>query len=163
MKSFENDYVKCNININQNKLLISGNIKNASMYKNLAIMSPNPPYRISSHSGKNLPFPCEAIAFENTPNFKIIGPDGYFNVEFDYPNSYYSPDGLTKIVSPIIFSLDAVKIIYELEDRDVLKTLRDRKRGDPFFYSTRELILPVGTAEQVMNNYAYAKIHNNIA
>ena len=59
MKSFENDYVKCNININQNKLLISGNIKNASTYKNLAIMSPNPPDRISSHSGKNLPFPCD--------------------------------------------------------------------------------------------------------
>ena len=163
MKSFENEYVKCDININGKKIIINGIIKNAFKYKNLAIMSPNPPDRISSHSGKNLPFPCEAIAFENTPNFKIIGNDGIFNVTFDYPNSYYSPDGLRKIVSPIIFSLDAIKILYELEDRDVLKTLRDRKRGDPFFYGTRELILPVGTAEQVMNNYSYAKIHNNIA
>ena len=53
--------------------------------------------------------------------------------------------------------------MFNLEDRYLLKTLTDRKRSDPFFYSTRELILPVGTAQQVMNNYAYAKLNYNIA
>jgi hypothetical protein len=162
MKSFENDYVKCNINVNKNDVIITGYVKKYKNYKKMAIMSPNPPDKITSFSGKNLPFPSEIIAFENTPNFEIIN-NGVINAKFIYPNSYYSPDGLKKIVSPIIISLDAIKIIIELEDRDVLKTLTDRKSGDPFFYSTRELILPVGTAEQVMRNYAYAKLNYNIA
>jgi hypothetical protein len=51
----------------------------------------------------------------------------------------------------------------ELKDICPLKTLRDRSRGDPKFYGMRELILPVGTAEEVMHNYAYAKVVYNIA
>jgi hypothetical protein len=162
MKSFENDYVKCNIDVDKNNVMITGYVKNYKNYKSLALMAPNPPDKITSYSGKDLPFPCEAIAFENTPNFKIIK-DGVIDATFIYPNSYYSPDGLKKVVSPIIISLDAIKIIIQLDDRFVLKTLRDRKRGDPFFYSTRELMLPVGTAEQVMKNYSFAKLNFNIA
>lgn len=164
MEIIDNEYIKCNIkNIDNNHIEINGSIKNPSNYKKLVIMAPNPIDKITSFSGKGLPFPCETIAFENTPNFHIINADGIFNVLFVYPNSYYTPDGYTKVKSPIIFSLDSKKIIIELKDKCPLKTLRDRVRGDPNFYAMKELILPIGTSENVMNYYSYAKINHNIA
>jgi len=163
MKSFENDYVKINVNIIEDKVSIKGNIKNPSKFNKMLILAPNPPDKITSWSGKNLPFPSEFVAYENTKNLKILDKSGEIDVIFEYPNSYYTPSGTTKVISPIIVSLDGNESIFNLEDRYLLKTLTDRKRSDPFFYSTRELILPVGTAQQVMNNYAYAKLNYNIA
>ena len=164
MKKVDNEYINCIVEKkNNNKIKISGFIKNYMNYSKMAIMAPNPIDKITSFSGKGLPFPCELIAFENTPNFEIINSTGRIDVLFDYPNSYYTPNGYTKIISPIIISLDGKKIIIQLNDLCPLKTLRDRSRGDPNFYGMRELILPVGTAEEVMNNYAYAKLHYNIA
>lgn len=163
MDTIDNEYVYCSIIKNNNKLFINGYVKNHVNYKKMSIIAPNPIDNISSFSAKGLPFPCENIAFDNTPNFKIIPNDGKIAVEFLYPNSYYTPDGYTKIKSPFIISLDDKKIIIELKDLCPLKTLRDRVRGNPNFYGTRELILPVGTAEDVMNNYAYSKIIYNIA
>ena len=164
MKKVDNEYLSCVIQkSNNNKIKINGFVKNYMNYSKMAIMAPNPIDTITSFSGKGLPFPCELIAFENTPNFEIIPSNGTINVEFLYPNSYYSPNGYTKIISPVIISLDGKKIIIQLDDMCPLKTLRDRSRGDPKFYGIKELILPVGTAEEVMHNYAYAKINYNIA
>ena len=114
MDKIDNDYISCTIHKNKDKLLIKGFVKNHLNYKKKSLIAPNPVDKITSFSGKCLPFPCEAIAFENTPNFKIIDDNGGFDVEFLYPNSYYSPDGYKKIKSPIIFSLDDKKIIIEL-------------------------------------------------
>lgn len=162
-ETFDNQYANINIkNINY-KLYIKGFIKSPNNYKNKAIIAPNPIDKITSFSGNGLPFPCETIAFENTPNFSIIPDNGKIDVIFSYPNSYYTPDGYTKIKSPIIIHLDEIKIIIELKDICPLKTLRDRVRGNPNFYGLRELILPVGTAENVMNNYSKAKLIYNIA
>jgi hypothetical protein len=164
MKKVDNEYINCVIEkSNNNKIKINGFVKNYMNYSKMAIMAPNPIDTITSFSGKGLPFPCELIAFENTPNFEIINSNGIINVEFLYPNSYYSPNGYNKIISPIIISLDGKKIIIQLNDMCPMKTLRDRSRGDPKFYGMRELILPIGTAEEVMHNYAYAKINYNIA
>ena len=164
MDKVDNEYVNCFIGkkIN-NKIKINGSVKNPSTYSKMAIMAPNPIDKITSFSGKGLPFPCESIAFENTPNFAVIESSGNFDIEFEYPNSYYSPDGYTKIISPIIISLDGKKIIMQLPDCCPLKTLRDRSRGDPNFYGLKEFIIPVGTAEEVMNYYTYAKLKYNIA
>jgi hypothetical protein len=164
MEPTDNEYVSCIITeIENNKINVRGFIKSPGNYHKMIIMAPNPIDTITSFSGKGLPFPCEMIAFENTPNFETIQSNGKFNVDFLYPNSYYTPDGYTKIKSPIVFSLDNKKIIIELNDKCPLKTLRDRKRGDPNFYGTREFILPIGTAEEVMNYYSYAKLNYNIA
>jgi hypothetical protein len=164
MEPTDNEYVSCIITeIENNKINVKGFIKSPGNYHKMIIMAPNPIDTITSFSGKGLPFPCEMIAFENTPNFETIQSNGKFNVDFLYPNSYYTPDGYTKIKSPIVFSLDNKKIIIELNDKCPLKTLRDRKRGDPNFYGTREFILPIGTAEEVMNYYSYAKLNYNIA
>ena len=164
MEPTNNEYVSCTITeFENNKINVKGFIKSPGNYHKMIIMAPNPIDTITSFSGKGLPFPCETIAFENTPNFEVIPSSGEFNVVFLYPNSYYTPDGYTKIKSPIVFSLDNKKIIIELNDKCPLKTLRDRKRGDPNFYGTREFILPIGTAEEVMNYYSYAKLNYNIA
>ena len=164
MKKVDNEYINWVIEkSNNNKIKINGVVKNHTNYSKMAIMAPNPIDTITSFSGKGLPFPCELIAFENTPNFEIINSNGIINVEFLYPNSYYSPNGYTKIISPIIISLDGKKIIIQLNDMCPLKTLNDRSRGDPKFYGMREIILPIGTAEETMNNYAYAKYTYNIA
>ena len=160
------DNVNCSIiedENDKNYIIIKGNIKNPNNYTKMAVMAPNPIDKITSFSGKALPYPCEMIAFENTPNFKIINKDGIINSTMKYPNSYYSPDGYTKIVSPIIICLDEKKIIIEMKDKCPLKTLRDRQRGNPSFYGRREFILPIGTAEEVMRNYSYAKYKYNIA
>ena len=161
-----NDFFNCSIQENNNDnnyITIIGNIKNSQLYKKMAIMAPNPIDKITSFSGKGLPFPCEKIAFDNTPNFQIINNDGNINVIFKYPNSYYTPDGYNKICSPVVISLDDKKIIIELKDLCPLKTLRDRQRGDPNFYGIKEFVLPIGTAEEVMNNYSNAKYKLNIA
>jgi hypothetical protein len=164
MEPTNNEYVSCTITeIENNKINIIGFIKNPKNYQYMIIMAPNTIDTITSYSGKGLPFPCEKIALENTPNFEVISSDGKFNIIFSYPNSYYTPDGYNKIKSPIIFSLDNKKIIIELKDKYPLKTLCDRKRGDPNFYGTKEFILPIGTAEEVMNYYSYAKLNYNIA
>jgi hypothetical protein len=164
MEPTNNEYVSCTITeFENNKINVKGFIKSPGNYHKMIIMAPNPIDTITSFSGKGLPFPCETIAFENTPNFEVIPSSGEFNVVFLYPNSYYTPDGYTKIKSPIVFSLDNKKIIIELNDKCPLKTLRDRKRGDPYFYGTREFILPIGTSEEVMNYYSYAKLNYNIA
>lgn len=163
MDNIDNEYISCSIKKNNEKLLIKGFVKNPFNYKKKFLIAPNPVDNITSFSGKCLPFPCETIAFDNTPNFKMIDDSGNFDVEFLYPNSYYSPDGYKKIKSPIIFNLDDKKIIIELKDYNPLKTLTDRSRSNPNFYGMREYLLPLGTAEQNMNNYSYAKIVYNIA
>jgi hypothetical protein len=163
-KEVDNEFIKCVIIEEANNIInIECSVKNSSNYKNMAIMAPNPIDRITSFSGKALPFPCEMIAFENTPNFKLIDKNGNVNVKFQYPNSYYTPDGYKKIISPVIISLDDKKIIIELEDKCPLKTLRDRKRNDPNFYGIKEFTLPIGTGEEVMNYYSKAKVLYNIA
>ena len=162
-KSIINDLFDLTIKQKENKISINGYIKNHNSYKKMVIIAPNPPDRRTSYSGTALPFPSEDIAFENTKNYFEIIKDGRINTEFLYPNSYYTPDGYTKIKSPILVYLDDKKIIVELNDLCPLKTLRDRIRGNPSFYGTREFLLPVANAEDVMISYANAKIINNIA
>ena len=165
MPSFNNSLVNCTVNISQDRktIHVSGSVKNASSYSEMLLLAPNPPDNISSYSGGFLPFPCEQIAYENTPNSYNIPSSGSFNVTFVYPNSYYTPDGLTKIKSPVLFVLDSELVVFELDDICPLKTLRDRVRGKPEFYATKEFLLPIDTAENVMKAYCKAKYTYNIA
>jgi len=162
-KKINNSLINCSIEINDMNVIIKGYIINPSLYKKKAIIAPNHFDKLSSFSGSALPFPCEQIAFENTKNYFEINDDGNIDTIFKYPNSYYSADGLTKIISPIIFILDKNKIYFELNDLCPLKTLRDRQRSDPVFYAIKEALLPIATAEKHMINYANAKLLHNIA
>jgi hypothetical protein len=161
--NFSNEFVSCIITINGINVNIKGTLNNSISYKKKIVIAPAPVNKITSYSGSALPFPNELIAFENTKNIFEIKDDGIIDANFIYPNSYYSPDGLTKIKSPIIFLFDDNKYIVELNDICPLKTLRDRKRSDPSFYALKEILVPLGTAEDTMKNYSSAKIKYNIA
>jgi len=162
IKNISDNHINCSFKLNGNNLIIKGNLNNPFTYKKKIIIAPNPPDIRTSYSGNALPFPCEEIAFENTKNYKEIN-DGNIDLIFTFPNSYYTPDGYKKIISPVVFILDDIKIIYELHDLCPLKTLKDRVRGNPSFYAIKEILLPIATAENTMYNYSSAKIKYNIA
>lgn len=151
------------------KIKLTGNVKNPGQYKNIVIMAPNPINRMSNYSGSGLPFPNNEIAFENTPNREDITGSGVINTEFYYPNSFYMPDGINKIVSSVFLQLidknDVVShVYYKLHDINALRTLVNREaRKGPEFYGAKDYILPIATAENVMRAYASAKIEHDIA
>jgi len=157
------DKIDCRVYRENNFMFIKGYLKNASIYNSKIIIAPNPPDIRMSYSGSALPFPCEEIAFEKTKNYYEITNSGIIDVKFLFPNSYYNPEGLKKIVSPFHLVLDNKHYLYETKDFCPLKTLRDRVRGDPSFYAIKEILLPVADAEDTMNNYSSAKVKYNIA
>lgn len=163
MNYFDDDYVNFNVSINSNDntLNINGNIKNSHLYKKKIILAPHCSKSISSFTGSFLPFPCENIAIQNTPNYYVINNDN-FNVVFSYPNSYYKNDGFTKIKSPIIIFLDDFKIIYELNDLFPLKTLSSRIINTEQL-GLKEFVLPIGNSEDIMYNLCDSKIKYNLA
>lgn len=164
MKKFSNEYLNCIVTPDKilKTITVQGNILNPGAYKLMVLLGANPPDSLSNYSGNALPFPCFDIAFDNTINKYMIPSTGYFNVTFKYPNSYYKSDGRTKVISPIVFLLDDNNITFELNDKCKLKTLTNRG-SDVYFYSKKESILPIDTAENVMYAYADAKINYNLA
>jgi hypothetical protein len=172
---FDNIFVNCSVTFSNDykNITISGTVKNASQFNQMLLIAPNPIDRMSNYSGSGLPFPCGDIAFDNSPNKYIIEKNGYFNVIFKYPNSYYAQDGKTKIVSSIFFILDYGNngnsnkefIRFELKDLCVLRTLADRqsKFKGPEYYAARDYLLPLDTAENVMRAYSTAKVEFDIA
>jgi len=161
-KHISDNYLDCNFQFNGNLLIIKGILKNHDTYNKKIICAPNPPDLRTSYSGTALPFPNEDIALQNTKNYFQIT-DGFIDITFKTPNSYYSNDGYNKIKTPIILIIDDKKIIYEFDDLCPLKTLRDRVRGNPSFYAIKEILLPIATAENTMYNYSAAKSNYNIA
>ena len=168
---FDNSFVTCSISYenNYNIVKISGNVKNPTMFQKMLIFAPNPIDRMSNYSGSGLPFPCADIAFDNTPNKYLIENTGFFTVIFKYPNSYYSQDGFTKIISAIFFILDTgnkkENFKIELKDLCVLRTLTDRssKKKGPEYYAAKDYLLPIDTSENVMRAYNIAKVEFDIA
>tara|TARA_B110000444_G_C18595404_1_gene480450 strand:+ start:52 stop:564 length:513 start_codon:yes stop_codon:yes gene_type:complete len=150
------------------KIKLTGNVKNPGQYKNIVLMAPNPIDRMSNYSGSGLPFPNNEIAFENTPNRVDISGSGVINTVFTYPNSFYMPDGINKIVSSVFLQLmdknnEVTHVYYKLHDMNALRTLINRdSRKNPEFYAAKDYILPIATAENVMRAYAKAKIEHDI-
>jgi len=157
------DKIDCRVFREDVYMIIKGYLKNPSMYKKKILTAPNAPDRMMNYSGSALPFPSREIAFEKTKNFYEIGNNGVIDVKFLFPNSYYNPEGLKKIISPLLLLLDDNEFLYETKDMCPLKTLRDRVRGNPSFYALKEVVLPVADAEDTMINYSIAKAKYNIA
>lgn len=165
---FNDEYVSLNVKLNNFILNITGYIKNSTYYNKIVIIAPNPIDRMINYSGSGLPFPNEHIAFENTPNYKLINNSENINVQFKYPNSFYSRDGKNKILPSLFVQLTDVsgksfQLQYELEDFNTLRTLINREnRKGPEFYSNKDTILPIANAENVMYEYSKAKLEHDI-
>tara|TARA_Y100000385_G_C13001023_1_gene597231 strand:- start:599 stop:1111 length:513 start_codon:yes stop_codon:yes gene_type:complete len=161
-------YLKVTFYKDYSKIKLTGNAKNVGQYKNILLMAPNPIDRMSNYSGSGLPFPNNEIAFQNTPNKVDISDSGVINTDFLYPNSFYMPDGINKIISSVFLQLtdknnNVVHVYYKLHDINALRTLVNRSsRTGPEFYGTKDYILPIDTAEHVMRAYAKAKIEHDI-
>ena len=173
--TFKNEYVQCDVEAivgaNNNVMLrIVGKVMNPSSFQHMEVYAASPIDRMMNYSGSGLPFPCAAVAFDNTPNYAVIPLDGNFTVNFKYPNSYYTSDFNTKVISSIFVKLlpvgstEPIDVRFELPDQSFLRTLGYRTmRKGPLYYSVKEDILPIAGAEATMRNYAAAKIQNNLA
>ena len=166
---FNDEYTGFSIvfNSDHSLLRLTGSVKNIAMYNDIVIIAANPIDRMSNYSWSGLPFPNYEIAFENTPNIHKVDPSGNFDISFKYPNSFYMPDGINKILPSVYFIFadnnDSFRIQYELHDLLALRTLVNRSsRKNPEFYGAKDYILPIDTAEKVMYAYSRAKIENDI-
>ena len=90
------------------------------------------------------------------------------DIKFKYPNSFYSRNGKNKILPSIFIQLTEnsgkhFQLQYELADLVSMRTLINREsRKGPEFYSSKDDILPIATAENVMYEYSKAKIEKDI-
>lgn len=167
---FDDEFIYCNVDFinNYTKININGHIKKPFEYKKILLIAPNPIDRMTNYSGSGLPFPCADIAFENTPNKIIIEDSGNFSTVFKYPNCFYMQNGTDKITSSIFFSLTdhnnhTIHLRYELEDIYALRTLVNRSsRKGPEFYGSKDYLLPIANAEDIMREYARIKIENDV-
>lgn len=164
---FNTNYIKASLtNIDNCKINIKGSILNFQTLKYVVIIAPNTFDKKSSYSGQGLPFPCASIAFDNTTNKHVVQSSGMFDINFDYPNSYYTVANKKRIISTIYFCLidhdDKMDVqLFELEDLYPLRTIINREsRNGPEFYSTKYDVLPVDTAENLM--YQYSELKKNL-
>ena len=173
--TFVNDHVDCIVELNDgNQIKITGTIKTFAEFDSAEIMAANPMDRRMSYNGSGLPFPCAAIAFEKTPNYKKLMKEdnGEFRLFFMYPNSYYTEDGLTRIPPSIFIILrktgsQPVFIRFELPMSPILNvrtlTYRNLPRQGPHVYNMKEDVVGICGAQETMMRYRDAKIFKDLA
>jgi len=154
---FDNSYLFAHITIDGFPVVrIQGTIKEPSRFMKVEVVAANPPMSMTNYSGSGLPYPCADHAFENTPNHQIIdGPT--FDVQFEYPNSYYV-DGATTKVAPSVFfgftthsSTAPTFVRLDLPDPLPLRTLTHRPtRKGPEFYSRKAEIIGVPSSQEAL-------------
>jgi hypothetical protein len=172
--NFQNEYVECVVEREDNDVLyISGYVTRMDQFDRVEIFAANPIDRMVNYTGSGQPFPCSRIAFEGTPNYKVIGSkSGGFDVRFKYPNSYYTEDQFTRIPPCIFFKMsransDPVFVRFELPlQDDVLNvrtlTYRTTPRQGPEYYAAKEIAIPICGAEKTMRLYRQLKIEQDL-
>jgi len=144
------------VEIEDQNVHIKGSIANFSEFTEVSVVAAHPIDRMTTYAGSGLPFPCEDIAFDGTPNHVKLTAAS-FSCTFKYPNSYYDERSWQK-VPPSIFVYGitrtgaVVKHATLLPDPLPLRTLNYRQgyfRG-PQFYADKEYIIPLQSAEGTM-------------
>ena len=168
--TYKNDYVSCDVEfLATGDIRIVGKVASPSSFTSMRLFAPCPIDRMTSYSGSGLPFPCAAVAYENSPNNHVISTGGDFDAQFKYPNGYYMSDAKQKIPPSIFFSLSPsndqpVIVQFKLPDPLPLRTLGYRPmRQGPLYYSAKESLVPIASAEDTMIYYADAKARYDIA
>ena len=174
--SFDNEFVQCTVSPKDGsgrRISVRGYVKQMAASREAVVSAPNPIDRMTNYTGSGLPFPCQQIAFENTPNYaRITEPGGKFDLEFSYPNGYYTTDAYTKIEPSIFVTLhwkDASKektvVRLPLTDGLPLRTLSYRPNfyKGPEYYAAKTGIIGVRGAEATMRALTDAKIQHGVA
>jgi len=151
-----------NIQFKGDKVVITGKI--TQPFSKAKLIAANPIDRMSNYSGSGLPFPCYDIAFDNTPNIKHINESNYA-ATFEYPNSFYMPNGRDKVPPTIYLSVDDNIIeTKELPDPLPLKTLTHRGTANrERFVSYKYNNLPIKNQDEIMIVYRNMKLSENIS
>ena len=152
----ENDDVTLHATVMNDQVRLTGSISKASKYIERYIMAPNPIDRMLNYSGSGLPFPCPAIAFENTPNYYEIPSSGEIQAIFSYPNSYYTMETQEKIIPSIFVTLkrnEATPLYYQMQLEDTLPlrtstTYRPAFKKGPEFYAKKEEIMGIPPSQE---------------
>ena len=165
------DNIPLNYTINQNDRTVSftGTFIAFSDYAHVIAIAANPIDSMTTYAGSGLPFPCEDIAFENTPNvLQLTSPN--FQGVFKYPNSYYEYDNWTKIPPSIFIVATRHDGTYKkwqqvLPDPLLLRSLNHRPTfyKGPKYYSDKEYRVPMASAEATMRNIKVYKEQYNAA
>lgn len=168
---FSNAYVDCDVQVQDQQLVINSVVKRFDRYDYVEVIAANPIGRSMSYNGSGLPYPCAQIAFEKTPNFKKITKEdrGMTTVFFQYPNSYYTEDGLSRVPPSIFYifksnnqGLEPLFIRFELPMDPILNvrtlTYRARPRQGPHVFAMKEAAIGICSAEETMRKYKDAKI-----
>ena len=153
------------VDIEGDKVHIKGTVLSAARYESMQLVAASPATRGVSYSGSALPFPCPQIAFDETPNVADVPSNGVFDTVFDYPNSYYSHDAFTKVVSSVFLMLQergaaAVFVRFELPDRNILRSLThrpERRMLGPQFHSMKEDIIGIASQEEILRRIGTVK------
>jgi len=144
---------------------IQGQVTNPELFSQMRLIAPHPPTRGVSYAGAALPFPCPNIAFDNTPNIVDVAADGHFGAVFKYPNSYYSYDNKSKVVSSIFLVLvrapaEPLFVRFELPDRNVLRSLThrpERALKGPAFYTERAERIGIASQYDIISKHGNMK------
>lgn len=176
---FDNDFVQCVVTFlkserNDNvRIRLQGTIKQIGSARSAIVSAANPIDRMSNYTGSGLPFPCARIAFENTPNHaRVSDPSGQFDLDFAYPNGYYTLDAYSKI-EPSIFvtiewkdaSREQTVVRLPLDDPLPIRTLSYRPNyyKGPHYYAVKSDVIGIRGAEATMRALAEAKVAYDIA
>lgn len=173
---FNNEHVSCVVEISEDwrLLKLQGTIRSPLNFQKMIVIAANGPDQMTTYSGSALPFPNNAIAFDGTPNIIEVAASGHFSKVFSYPNSYYAPDGCTKIQPSIFFTLyrpnKATPDVFTLELPELIplqvRTLTHRPLRQvkgPYFYSDKADIIGVRSAYDTMVAWKDVKIYNGLA
>ena len=130
----------------------------------------NPPTFGSSYAGSGMPYPNEAVAYENTPNMGVVQTEGgNFTFRLIYPNSYYKNMG-TVYVPPQVrfFYCDAdgkkiskiftVKLGNGIPFRSLTWPEQRNWNKGPMFYCNNNL--PVRTQAQIIKETSYPAVNS---
>lgn len=171
--TFNNTHIQITVeNVNNEKLIINGNILEPGRFKSMELLAANPIVKQMRYATSALPFANPTIAFDQTINSYKIDASGVINnVTFIYPNSYYTVGGSNKISSSIFVVLynndgsQPLHIRLELPDLLPLHTLTNRPNHTkgPMYYSVKEELVEMQTAEKTARSYAEAKLKYDIA
>jgi hypothetical protein len=173
---FENEHISCVCEISQDwrLLKLNGVVKSPLSYQKMIVIAANSPDRMTTYTGSSLPFPNSEIAFDGTTNIVEVPKDGRFTKIFGYPNSYYAPDGCTKVQPSIFFTLyknqESTPMVFTLELPELIplqvRTLTHRPLRQvkgPSFYTDKAELIGVRSAYETMLAWKDVKIYNGIA
>jgi hypothetical protein len=149
-------------------VIIQGTIKQnkesqtqTTLFDRAIFWAANPADYMTNYSGSGLPFPNDAVAYENTPNKGVVNVvDNKFSFRLFFPNAYYAGLGTVYQKPHVNIQFNSQARMGPVMRIDLGQGIAFRsltypgERRNPFFYNGR-FTLPIRTSEGVLRDSAY--------